>query len=89
MKRIRFIKVKGKIYHLLGMYGGHAHLGLPFDVNNDVVKSCVIWEEQPFYYESEFSFKDRLFVKWCLFIRHLKTDVFENSDFRHFLDKIW
>lgn len=85
--RRRFIKVQGKIYHLLGMYGGHAHLGLPFDVNNDVVQNCVIWEKQPFLNESEFGFKDRVFVQWCLLVRYFKTDVFGNSGFKKFLSK--
>lgn len=85
--RKRFIKVQGKIYHLLGMYCGHAHLGLPFDVNNDVVQSCVIWEKQPFYNETEFGFKDRVFVQWCLLVRYFKTDVFGNSGFKKFLSK--
>ena len=86
MKRNQFIKVQGKIYHLLGMYGGHTHLGLPFDVNNDVVQSCVIWEKQPFFNEKEFGLKDRVFVQYCLLIRYFKRDVFGNSGFKTFLE---
>lgn len=86
--RKQFIKVQGKIYLLLGMYGGHAHLGLPFDVNNDVIQSCVIWEKQPFYNENEFGFKDRVFVNICLLVRYFKVDVFGNSNFKSFSKKV-
>ncbi len=86
MKRKQFIKVQGKIYHLLGMNGGHTHLGLPFDVNNDVVQSCVIWEKQPFFNESEFGLKDRAFVQYCLLVRYFKRDVFGNSGVKTFLE---
>jgi len=88
MKRNQFIKVQGKIYHLLGLYGGHASLGLPFDVNNDVVQSCVIWEKQPFLNESEFGIKDKLFVNICLLVRYFKVDVFKNSEFKNFSKKL-
>lgn len=88
MSRKKFIKVQGKIYLLLGMYGGHAHLGLPFDVNNDVVQSCVIWEKQPFYNENEFGLRDRAFVNISLLIRYFKVDVFGNSNFKSFSKKI-
>jgi hypothetical protein len=88
MKRKQFIKVQGKIYHLLGMNGGHTHLGLPFDVNNDVVQSCVIWEKQPFFNESEFGLKDKLFVNVCLLVRYFKVDVFGNSGFKNFSKKV-
>lgn len=88
MNSKKFIKVQGKIYHLLGMNGGHAHLGLPFDVNNDVVQSCVIWEKQPFYNESEFGLKDRTFVNICLLVRYFKSDVFGNSDFKKSFKKV-
>jgi hypothetical protein len=84
MKRKKFIKVQGKVYLLLGMYGGVAHLGLPFDVNNESVERCVIWEKQPFYNETEFGFKDRAFVQLCLLVRYFKTDVFDNSGFKTF-----
>jgi hypothetical protein len=49
---MEFIKVQNKLYTVLGMYGGYAYLGLPLDVNNDVVKNGVIWEMQPFYWEN-------------------------------------
>ncbi len=87
MKRKRFIKVQGKVYLLLGMYGGVAHLGLPFDVNNESVERCVIWEKQPFYNETEFGFKDRVFVQLCLLVRYFKSDVFGNSGFKTFLNR--
>jgi hypothetical protein len=88
MKRKQFIKVQGKIYLLLGMYGGVAHLGLPFDVNNDSVERCVIWEKQPFFNESEFGLKDKLFVKVCLLVRYFKVDVFGNSGFKKNFKKV-
>ena len=87
MKRRPFIKVQGKVYVLLAMYGGIAHLGLPFDVNNDSVERCVIWEKQPFFYEKEFGLKDRVFVQYCLLVRYFKRDVFGNSGFKTFLSK--
>lgn len=49
MKKLKLMKVEGKIYNILGLYGGYIYLGNPNDVNNDVVKSGVIWEMQPFY----------------------------------------
>jgi len=87
MKRKEFIKVHNKIYLLLGMYGGYAHLGLPFDVNNNVIERGVIWEKQPFYHENEFGFKDRAFVQLCLLVRYFKIDVFGNSGFKSFLNR--
>jgi hypothetical protein len=48
MRKEKFIEVQGKTYTLLGMHGGIASLGLPLDLNNDVVWRGIIWEAQPF-----------------------------------------
>lgn len=87
MERKKFIKVQGKIYLLLGMYGGVAHLGLPLDVNNESAKRIIIWESQPFFHEHEFGLKDRIYIQYCLLIRFFKSDVFGNSKFKSFLHK--
>lgn len=47
------INIQGKWYHLLGMYGGVAYLSDLFDIGNEVCKSGVIWEMQPFFYQNE------------------------------------
>ncbi len=54
MRNDKYIEVQGKNYVLLGMYGGNAHLGLLYDLNNDVYRSGVIWYMQPFEYKSKF-----------------------------------
>ena len=87
MEKKSFIKVQGKIYVLLRMYGGIAHLGLPFDVNNERAKCCIIWEKQPVYFQKEFGLKDRAFIQYCLLVRFFKRDIFGNSGFINFYRK--
>lgn len=75
---MEFFKLKGKVYHLLGMYGGVAYLGKPLDVNNGVVWSGVIWENQPFSYDHEIN----PYVKTFFYVlRYFKRDQFGNSQF--------
>lgn len=49
----KIIKVQGKWYNLLGMWGGQCYLGNLTDMDNEVEKSGIIWEMQPFFYEDE------------------------------------
>ena len=51
MKEI--IKVQGKWYHLLGMWGGQCYLGNVTDICNEVEKEGIIWNMQPFFHENE------------------------------------
>lgn len=85
---MRYIKVEGIIYTQLGMYGGKVHLGKTTDVNNEVVKDGVIWEMQPFLYESEFSKLDKLCVIYYNIIRFFKVDVFGKSEFKTLIQKL-
>lgn len=50
---MKFIKVQGKTYTLLGLNDGNVSLGLKFDLNNEVVKNGVIWDMQPWKYRSK------------------------------------
>lgn len=80
----KYMKIQGKYYHLLGMYGGNAHLGEPTDVNNEVVKSDIIWFMQPFFWHTQTPF----YVRWYYdTIRFFKVDVFGRSGFRTFIKK--
>jgi hypothetical protein len=84
-----YIKVRGIIYNQIGMYGGYVYLGKPTDVNNDVLYEGLIWEMQPFLYESEFSKVDNLKLIFYNIVRFFKVDVFGKSDFKTFCQKIW
>lgn len=88
---MKYIKVNGIIYNQIvtTMYGSYVYLGKATDVNNDVVKEGVIWEMQPFYYESEFSKVDKLCVIYYNIVRFFKVNVFGKSDFKSFIQKIW
>ena len=68
----KIIKVEGKWYIILGMYGGRCYLGNLFDLNNEVVKRGVIWEMQPFFYQHEFWY-GKLFQKIVCSIRAVKV----------------
>lgn len=83
MKKLKLKRIHGKIYNVLGLYGGNIYLGNPYDVNNDVIKKGVIWEMQPFH-------KDVPMTKILYFylIRYFKKDVFGNSDFKKKLSDI-
>jgi len=66
MKRI--INVQGKWYNLLGMYGGRCYLGKITDSYNEIIKSGIIWEMQPFFYQNE-KWYGKIIFKWFQFIR--------------------
>lgn len=83
MKKLEFINVQGKTYSILGIYGGHIHLGNPYDVNNEVIKQGVIWEMQPFYDKLP-----KIINLYFSFARFFKTDVFGKSEFKNKLSKI-
>ncbi len=83
MKKLKLIKVQGKIYSIVGIYGGYIHLGNPYDVNNEVIKEGVIWEMQPFYEELP-----QIINLYYSFIRFFKTDVFGKSEFKNILSSI-
>jgi hypothetical protein len=84
---MEFIKVQNKLYTVLGMYGGYAYLGLPLDVNNDVVKNGVIWEMQPFYWENSISHPDKIKILYFKIIRFFKKDCFGKSKFKTFINE--
>lgn len=77
MKKLKLMRVEGKIYNVLGLNGGYIYLGNPYDVNNGVLKKGVIWEMQPF-------FDDVPKINYLYFslARYFKKDVFGNSDFK-------
>lgn len=79
---MKYIWTKGKYYSQLGVYGGRVHLGKPLDVNNESVKSGVIWEMQPFSWAEETPI---LIRKYFDFIRFFKTDVFGNSGIKNLI----
>lgn len=67
----KLIKVQGKWYILLAMYGGKCYLSKLFDIWNEVEKEGVIWEMQPFFYQHEFWY-GKYFQKIVFFIRKIK-----------------
>jgi hypothetical protein len=77
MLKLKLIKVQGKIYSQLGLYGGRIYLGNPYNVNNDVVKDGVIWEMQPFFEKVPF-----YIYFYFNFIRYFKKDVFNKSEYK-------
>ena len=83
MKKIELIKVQGKIYNVLGIYGGHIHLGNPYDVNNEVIKKGVIWEMQPFFENIS-----QLVYLYFSLTRFFKKDVFGQSEFIYKLSSL-
>jgi len=85
---IKFIKIKGEIYTLLGMYGGRGHFGHPTDVNNESALVAVIWEKQPFFYENEMNKIDKMKVAYYRCIRFFKSDVFGRSGFKTLINKV-
>ena len=83
MKKLELIKVQGKIYNILGVYGGHIHLGNQNDVNNEVTKKGVIWEMQPFF--ENISKARYLYFSLS---RYFRKDVIGHSAFKEKLSKI-
>ena len=65
---MKYIEVQGVIYTELGCYGGNIHLGRKFDLNNEVVKTGVIWEMQPWKYKSKLYGLKTDFLRWCMSI---------------------
>lgn len=51
MKQI--INIQGQWYNLLGMWGGRCYVSKLDDIDNEVYKSGVVWEMQPFILENE------------------------------------
>jgi hypothetical protein len=78
MKKLKLIKIQGKIYNVIGLYDGYIYLGNPYDVNNDVVKNRVIWEMQPFY-----DGVPKITNCYFFYIRFFKKDVFGKSEFKN------
>lgn len=76
---MKLIKIQGKLYNLLGMYGGKVYVSKLFDVNNNVVKKGIIWEMQPFYWDKDINYLLKSFI---YIIRYFKVDVFGNSQFK-------
>jgi hypothetical protein len=70
MVKDKYMKVQGVNYVLLGMYGGMAHLGRLYDLNNDACRSNVIWYMQPFEDKGKFFTwrmnVTRSFLRWCI-----------------------
>jgi hypothetical protein len=83
MKKLKLMKVNGKIYNVIGLYGGNIYLGNPYDVNNDVVKNGVIWEMQPFYNDVS-----KVIKLYFTITRFFSTDVFGKSEFKNKLSKV-
>lgn len=82
---MRFIKIQGQFYTILGLYHGSGHFGSPLDVNNETILSHVIWEKQPFLYENEMSWIDKIKVAYFRSVRFFKKDVFGRSQFKALL----
>lgn len=81
------IKIKGKWFLLLGMYGGHFSCSNLFDVNNDICLQGVIWEHQPFFEQNEVWYGgllNFLVHKIRIIIQFVKGDAFGN----HYHDSI-
>lgn len=78
--KIKFITVNGEHYTLLGMYSGIAHLGKPLDVNNNIIKSGIIWEMGGWKYGIPF-FKTIRFIIY----RFFKKDCFGNWGFKNLI----
>ena len=71
------IKVKGKFYNLLGLYGGTCYLSSPYDINNEVILlDDIIWKMQPFYWEKEIKF-NKLIKLYFNIIRYFKTKIYD------------
>ena len=83
MKKLKLIKVQGKTYSIVGIYGGYIHLGNPYDVNNEVIKEGVIWEMQPFFEKTP-----KIINLYYTFIRFFKIDVFGKNEFKNKLSSI-
>ena len=79
---MKYVWIQGKYYSQLGLYGGKIYLGKPTDVNNEVVKSGVIWEMQPFFCNEEVS---KIVKHYFNIIRFFKVDIWGNSKFKKFL----
>lgn len=65
------INIQGKWYNYLGAWGGRCYLGKTTDVYNEVEKSGIIWNMQPFFYQNEIWYGS-LLCKWYKLIRLLK-----------------
>ncbi len=47
------IKVNGRWYNLVDMFGGKVFLSELFNINNDIAEEGVLWEMQPIFFEKD------------------------------------
>jgi hypothetical protein len=69
MLKLKLIKVQGKIYSQLGLYGGRIYLGNPQGIKNNVIRKGVIWEMQPF--QREIPIRFYIYYNICQLIHSL------------------
>jgi hypothetical protein len=74
----KLIKIDNKWYNLLYLQGGYFYVGEIFDINNNVIKQGVIWEQKRFFEQHEFWY-GYIFNKTVRLIRFIKQLIFGDA----------